>query len=657
MTLAYCHNISIVTYGGENVHQTIFVKSPKIAVYGLPLFCYNTNMKKISAFNINIKDAIAPTAVAVIIMLTTMWLFGMVNSMIAPFATLSYMRFLQMRCHYPCMLKHYLIYLLIIAAAFVATLSPATCVLADFGIFFILAYIVVDEYDPINYFPFGMAMIFFQFAPVENVSGMLFRMLALTFSFGIILVFVLITAPLKIGRDPLREYIEEGFSICETLLADCRAGNRDAVVADHLALREINKKCSDEIYVYNRTAIGKRGMVNYYSRFVIVFQVVNYLTHSPKEQKPDDPALLKAERLIRRFRFTLENEKPEPKYWTFRFRSGKIDVWDFRFRFAMRQVLVMVPCILFAQMSGFPNISWLPFSLFFMLVPSSDDTPSLVRNRFFGSFFGIVICLILFALFPSLEARVIMTAIFSFLIYSAKSLVASVAYVTCATLAMQTLNMDPITAMWQCLLYTAIGAVIALLCNHYLFPIHTDVQIRRLQEKLYGIRLRMVELGIPPEIRKLVDASRAQESVEASLSGTAASNPDLSGNLTAGGDVSGAAGAASGAAADTTSSGAASGMSSLAAAATAAASGEVIRTPLSRRAEKNMTPDEQRRHELDQLAIHSYLIARRIEILDQSRPPEKRDSEALLEMEKKHMRFMAEMLLYISSEQDPEIDS
>ena len=543
-------------------------------------------MKHSSPLRLNVKAAIAPTIVAVVIMIVTLKLFGLENSMIAPFATLSYMRFLQMRCHYPCMLKHYLIYCIVIAAAHAANLCLPVCILVDFAVFFVLAYIVIDEYDPTNYFPFGMAMIFFQYAPLPDVPAMLTRILALTVSFGIILVFVLITAPVKYGKDPIREYIEEGFSLCENLVAACRRADRNAVVEGHLKVREINKKCSDEIYAYNRTTFTRTGMVNFYCRFIVLFQVINDLTHSedpavpPKESK-----LLKAEALLSRFRQELEERKPEQRYWNFRFRSGRIDVWDFRFRFAMRQVLVMVPCMAFATAGGLPNVSWLPFSLFFMLIPSTDDTPQVVRRRFFGSLFGIAGCLVLFAFFPSLTARIIMTAIFSFLIYSAESYTASVAYVTCATLAMQTLNMPPFVAMGQCLAYTAAGAVIALLANRYLFSIHTDIQIERLLAKLAGIRARLIELRIP-------DTELQKQAAE----------------------VFGVAGT------------------------------EVLRTPLSRYARTHLSEEEQKKHETDQLTIHSYLIARRIEALDQSRPEARRDPETLLGLEKEHMRFMAELL-------------
>ena len=331
-------------------------------------------------------------------------------------------------------------------------------------------------------------------------------------------------------------------------------------------------------------------MVNYYTRFIVLFQAINYLTHS-ENPGPDNPNLPKAEALLEKFRNMLQNEKPSKTYWNFRFRSGKIDVWDFRFRFAMRQVLVMVPCMLFATVSGLPNISWLPFSLFFMLIPSTDDTPALVRRRFFGSFFGIAGCLVLFAIFPSLTARLIMTAIFSFLIYSADSYIASVAYVTCATLAMQTLSMDPLTAMWQCLLYTVIGAVIALLANHFLFPIDTDITIRRLLGKLAAIRRRLLELVHPDtkDVLIAIEPSNAK--------------------------------------------------------AVKAVEGEVIRTPFSAAAQRQLTPAQQVQHEKDQLTIHSCLIARHIEMLDNSRPEDKRDPDTLFELEKIHMRFMSELLL------------
>lgn len=80
--------------------------------------------------------------------------------------------------------------------------------------------------------------------------------------------------------------IQEGFEVCRQLLdltakdgdASSFAENVNELLPVHKKLCEINQKCSMEIYSSNRAALRHKGKINWYCRFVLVFQIINYLT-------------------------------------------------------------------------------------------------------------------------------------------------------------------------------------------------------------------------------------------------------------------------------------------------------------------------------------------------------------------------------------------
>jgi len=167
------------------------------------------------------KGAIAPTIVAALIFFVTYRFFGVENSMIAPFATLSYLRFTRLNHNLDCMFKHVMIYIVMAVLAYVACINLPLCIIVNaLGLFWI-AYILIDEYQPNNYFASGMALMFFQLAPTEGFSGLGMRIGALAVSFVIIFLFVTIPMLLGLGKkkETLSEMIARGFVNCRKQLA------------------------------------------------------------------------------------------------------------------------------------------------------------------------------------------------------------------------------------------------------------------------------------------------------------------------------------------------------------------------------------------------------------------------------------------------------
>ncbi|MCC8028643.1 MAG: FUSC family protein [Lachnospiraceae bacterium] len=519
-----------------------------------------------------VKKAITPTIMATLIFFMTYYLFGTENTMIGPFATLSFLRFRTMRSHYECMVKNFGIYFAMAFLAFFSVMNLPLCIIVNALALFWIADILIDEYNPTNYFPAGMALIFFQIAPVYTPAALLNRLEALLATFVLVFLFVFILSKIEGKKNTLPDYIRERFENSRQQLELCRffredisqtrkmqkdnvsgsdrmsfmregmsqirkpqkdnvsasdrmndtqedmsqnpetAENRgkptsgstadasrirkgtapafDTLERLHRELADINKKISSEIYARNRASLFPRGKTNWYCQFVLLFQLINYLTLNYKT----NDNLIKAEKLYRDFRTRFKTVEPTPDYRRLNFRLKKPDIRSFRLRFALRQVITVTPCLVFARASGLPNVYWLVISVFFMMIPFTDHTMQRIRQRVGGTVAGIVICLILFSVFGGFASHVAIMTVANFLIYSASGYGPTVAYITCSALALQTLGASVALVLGQRLLYTLIGAVIALIANKWIFPIRFKYQIEYLAEMIRSIRGELIRI-------------------------------------------------------------------------------------------------------------------------------------------------------------------
>ncbi|MCD7921027.1 MAG: FUSC family protein [Clostridiales bacterium] len=258
----------------------------------------------------------------------------------------------------------------------------------------------------------------------------------------------------------------------------------------HRELADINKKISSEIYSRNRASLFPKGKTNWYCQFVLLFQLINYLTLNFKTNQN----LKKAETLYRDFLTRFETTEPTPDYHRLNFRLKKPDIRSFRLRFALRQVITVTPCLIFAWASGFQNVYWLVISVFFMMIPFTDHTMQRIRQRVTGTIVGIVLCLVLFSVFSGFASHVAIMTVANFLIYSASGYGPTVAYITCSALALQTLDTSVALVLGQRLLYTLIGAAIALIANKWIFPIRFKYQIEYLSEMIRSIRGDLIRI-------------------------------------------------------------------------------------------------------------------------------------------------------------------
>lgn len=431
-----------------------------------------------------ILNAIAPTVVVSLVFAITYKWFGFENTMIAPFVALAFLRFRSMRLNYGCMIKSYAIFIFMTSCAYLCTIHVVLCIIINAIALFLLGYLFIDEYNPTNYFPAGMALIFFQIAPASELSALLVRYEAITVSFAVVIISAVILAAFD-RRTDIRSIVSEGFEIANKMIEAAERGGDVTELSSRLC--GVDKQLVSQIYSYNRAAILGKSAINHYCRYLILFQIINYML-------TNDLALLpKAEGLILEY-----SEKfkvvPERKYRPMSFRDYSFDIKSMRIRFAFRLVLVVMPCFVYAQITGFENAYWLVISVFFMMVPFTDDTKRRVAERVCGSIAGIMLCSVAFTAFEDLGSRLVIMTIANFMIYCSSSYWMMVTYITLSALSVQTIGSNTAMVLGERLMYTLIGAAIVLVVNRYVFPIRIGYQEKYILEQIKKLQREIIDI-------------------------------------------------------------------------------------------------------------------------------------------------------------------
>lgn len=440
-----------------------------------------------------IRQALAPTIVITIIFFLNYFYFGIDNTLIGPFATLSFLRFRNINNHYECMLKTFCIYLIMAIVAYFAVMSLPLCILVNAVALFWLAYCLIDEYNPTNYFPAGMALIFFEIAPASSSAMLVTRIEALGASFLIIFGFIILQSFIRPSRNPLYQYIKNGLDNCKKQLDAFEQHDTIKLKTLHQELCTINKNISDEIYEYNRASIRLTDRINWYCRFVALFQVINFFT---LEESYPSNNLKDMREILNRFSTAFQDRTPDPDYKRLRFRTSRPNLRIFRFRFALRLTIMITPCLIFAYIVPFENRYWIAISVFFMMIPVYEHTHTRIRQRVAGTCIGIIACFFLFSIFRQFPGRAALMTFANFMIYGSKSYGIMVAYITCSALAIQTISSSITAALLERLIYTGIGAVIAFIGNKLVFPIHIRQEMFNLIGQLNEQKEKMRELTL-----------------------------------------------------------------------------------------------------------------------------------------------------------------
>ena len=444
-----------------------------------------------------INKALMPTIVITMIFFLNYFLFGMENTLIGPFATLSFLRFKNHIDHYSCMVKTFFIYFLISIIAYIALLNIVLCIIINVLALFWICYILIDEYNPTNYFPSAMALIFFQMSPVKDLHGLSIRWLALLSSFLIIFLFIFALFKTK-SKNTIYLMVKEGMKISGDIIDILDGEDLSTLKGKQNEIHALNDKISTEIYLANKASLVRKVKVNRYCLYVSYFQTVNYIAGeflNPDQKTNDGYSKSEGLEIIRNFQNNLSNAIDSDILLTdidrINFRDLKFDLRSFRLRFALRIIIAVTPCLVLAYIEPLYNTYWLVISVFFMMIPVFENTFKRVADRTKGTIVGLIICIILYTIFTDLPARIIIMTIANFFIYTAESYTMMVVYITCSALALLNIDGNNITVFAQRLIYTIIGGIITFFANRFIFPIKSADSIEYIKELLNEIRMKI----------------------------------------------------------------------------------------------------------------------------------------------------------------------
>lgn len=438
----------------------------------------------------NIRQAVVPTLVVTCIFFVNYFFFGIDNTIIGPCLTLSYLYFRNMSNCFCSMLKTLLVYELMAVAAWGAGLNLACCVTINAAVFFWNVYFRADDNHPENYYTPGMMFILFQLFPVHDMPAVLMRAQALGASFAVTGVFLLLLQDKK-KKNSIHDSIANGFMISENLLSAYEQKNPGQIAQYQDQLRLTSEAICDEIYLHDYSVFSSRSKANWYCKFVALFQVFGILTENTYDSEKDTIM----QNLCRNFKtfFMMGNTYERRKQLVF--CHFKKDIRSMILRFALQQVIALTPCMVFAYLCPVGNGFWLPVSVYFMLVPFYENTGKRVGGRLIGTIIGLVLCGVLYTIFPGLNAHIILLIALNFLINSATRYEISVAYITCAILALGITPENMLATLNERLIYTLIGAVITVVVSRYIFPLHTKKEMDYLFEQLDNLQNRMMRIN------------------------------------------------------------------------------------------------------------------------------------------------------------------
>lgn len=430
--------------------------------------------------------------------------------MIAPFAALTFLRVHQMHHRMSCLAKNFAIYVVMAVLAALALVNIGLCIIVNALAVFWIAYLLIDEFNPNNYFPAGMALIFFQISPVNLTSakGLLMRIAGLVAAFLIIAVFLSIlrlcekVSGKALQKNQLEQLVYNGMDLCakicekiETLLAsDIQVSNveKETDEIDDIQklqhnLCQINRQLCQLLYTQNRSVIGKKVEDNRYCAYVALFQTASHIELHSGQNETIKNQIRQLKDLMQDYDQVIAN-LPDEVSKKLRIRTNRLDIRSFRLRFALRQVCVLTPCLVFAYVSGWPNSYWLTISVFFMMIPLYERTPGRIAQRMSGTLAGLMLCVILFAVFNGIPARIVLMTIFNFLIYCASDYASMVTFITGSALALNFVEDNYLVMLAQRLIYTIVGAVIAWIANTWIFPIRANRQMKFIRKILEEVR-------------------------------------------------------------------------------------------------------------------------------------------------------------------------
>ena len=473
------------------------------------------------------KQALPATIIITGIFFLNYFVFGPENASIGPVTALLFNKYKTRSGRYECLIMDFLICEVLAAAAFAANLNLLLNIIVNAAAFFWIACVYINDFSPANYFPIGIAYIFFQISPAETFGALANRAAALAVSFAILML-CLIAYTLAFSDYPAgKRMVTAGFENCRRQL-ELPEEDQAGRAALQTELHDICLQCCREAWDFNRSTIRPKNRSNFYCRYVSFFIIFNYLMDSSGSGPDHEQARM----LYEKYREDFRTLKPRAIYERLHFRLDPLNLQDFRVRFALREAIVLVPCIAFARLSGLENIYWMVLCAFFLITPYSDLAGEKVKRRVIGTIIGVLLCQIAFPLLPTFGGRAVLMTVANFFSFVGGGYDLAVICITCAVTALSEIDGAVSVMLFQRLIYNLLGALIAVLANTYIFPIRTVNNLdysseyaERLQDEIEALA-REIRHQDHPEV--YFAHSRSDFTADRNGAGTAAGQEELS---------------------------------------------------------------------------------------------------------------------------------
>lgn len=184
-----------------------------------------------------------------------------------------------------------------------------------------------------------------------------------------------------------------------------------------------------------------------------------------------------------------------------------------RFIFAFRTATLVSLAYFSTQYFHLELGKWMVFTITSVSQPYNDTVRGRAKGRLFGTIAGVVIYLPLSYIFTSVESRVIIVSIAVYLMISFKKYAYSIAMLTVLFLGVVTIDIQNILLFAENrVLFVALGIIIVLLGNKFIFPYSLKKETKILIDKYYSCCNEILEKtlllykqnGIREEIRNLI---------------------------------------------------------------------------------------------------------------------------------------------------------
>lgn len=440
--------------------------------------------------------------------------------------------------------KFFILYFLCICA-FLASQTFIFCILINFFIPLLFVLFFTNQFTPKAYMVYGMEWIFLQIHPIPS-SQFPTQLLALTY--GILSVFLfLILYRYTILKPMKKPFFTQGLSVLHNIYIniDNNIPNR------FIPLQNLLHEFQHYLFITNEPLFlfSKCEKFNQKHQLFMFFEKIQYIHEKiplkqwiqnendqqyfkklgeflitiPTTSSSYQTEIIKLHDFINRYQLStpslnqmyhetliflmeiLKNNKREnlllqyiqwvqTMFQTFTWKDF-IQLEQFQLRFALRLSIALSCTFSFCFATHMEHSYWIPLTIFFTLMPYSDESNTKIIHRILGTIIGILITTILHLFFPTMEFLFVFIIIFTCFMYSIPPTSWKMTiYTTCYGMTLASLSLGLEKAIILRLIYVAIGITISFLASHFLFPNTIEKEFKKNINRLYKLNKSLLQI-------------------------------------------------------------------------------------------------------------------------------------------------------------------